>query len=319
MYTKPQRQLWQGRNDGDDPSHARLFQKVELQEIHFLQEENDSNTYCFVGFACDEGVKRNKGRPGAAKAPDEIRKYLANLPFQFGKNTRIIDTGNTVCIGGNLEEAQRVLGEHVKQVLQVSAFPLILGGGHETLYGHYLGVRSYLGVSPSLGIINIDAHFDLRESPVPTSGTMFRQILEQDPKAGYLVLGIQPFGNTKKLFATAERYKCTYVLEEDVENFEETFHIIDQFCESYDAIILTLCTDAIHSTAAPGVSAPSPFGLDPKTVRTLIRYIARKDHLISFDLSEVNPVLDIDGRTTRLAAHFLVELLYTRHLRWEKS
>lgn len=282
-----------------------------------LQEDKHRDTYTLIGFACDEGVRRNKGRPGAAKAPDEIRKYLANLPFHFDETIRLIDAGNIVCEGTNLEDAQRELGKYIKQILQMSAFPAVLGGGHETLYGHYLGVRSYLGESPSIGIINIDAHFDLREECVPTSGTMFRQILEEDTKAGYLVLGIQRFGNTKKLFATAEEYNCTYVLEEDVVNFPETFRIIDQFTERFDALILTLCTDAITSVAAPGVSAPSPFGLNPKTVRMLIRHIANKDHLKSFDISEVNPLFDIDGRTTRLAAYLLAELLHTRHLRWK--
>ena len=59
--------------------------------------------------------------------------------------------------------------------------PIIFGGGHETAYGHYLGVRKYIGEDASLGIINIDAHFDLRPyDEQPSSGTMFKQILEHD-------------------------------------------------------------------------------------------------------------------------------------------
>lgn len=326
IYTKPQEKLWQGRNDGNGPLHARFFQKVELRDSDSLAVDKERNTYCFIGFACDEGVKRNQGRPGAALAPDEIRKKIANLPYHLADRTKIIDIGNIVCEGGDLEGAQKELGKMVRQILQTSIFPIILGGGHETLYGHYLGVRSYLGESLSLGIINIDAHFDLRENPTPTSGTMFRQILEEDPKAGYLALGIQLLGNTRKLFTTADKYNCIYVLEEDVENYGETFRVIDRFAEKYDALILTLCTDVITSQSAPGVSAPSPFGLDPKTVRTLIRYIAKKEHLYSFDISEVNPLFDIDGKTVRLAAFLIAEFLQSRnngvhhhHIRKEKD
>ena len=83
--------------------------------------------------------------------------------------------------------------------------PIILGGGHETAYGHYLGVRNYIGKEAKLGIINIDAHFDLRPyNEQPSSGTMFRQILEQDENSSYLVLGIQRYGNTQALFDKAD-------------------------------------------------------------------------------------------------------------------
>src|SRR5690625_4788889 len=116
----------------------------------------------------------------------------------------------------------------------------------------------------SLGIINLDAHFDLRVDHMPSSGTMFEQILSADSHAGYLCLGIQIPANTKALFAAAEKYNCQYILEEAVMDKEYTFGVIDEFCSQYDFIILTLCTDVIASSSAPGVSAPSPFGLDPK-------------------------------------------------------
>lgn len=312
IYKKPQTEFWQGRNDGNDSLNRRFFQIIELRDIDELQDQENRNTFCLLGFECDEGVRRNKGRIGARKAPNEIRRHFGNLPVHIHENVNIFDTGNVVCEGSDLETAQHELGTCIQHLLKTSAFPVILGGGHETLYGHYLGVRSHLGDSPSIGIINIDAHFDLREDPVPTSGTMFRQILEQDKTAGYLVLGIQPFGNTKKLFATAEQYNCTYVLEEDIENFQNTFRTIDQFCQNYDAIILTLCSDVLCADAAPGVSAPSPFGLDPKTVRKLLRYIAKKPHLLSFDISEVNPLYDIDGKTAKLAAFFVAEVITNR-------
>jgi formiminoglutamase len=285
---------------------------VELQTIESIKTYKGTNTFCIMGFECDEGVRRNKGRIGAAEAPKEIRRYLASIPYHFNENVKIIDTGNTVCEGTNLEAAQKELGHYIKTILQASAFPVILGGGHETLYGHYLGVRSYLGDSVSLGIINIDAHFDMRNDSLPSSGTMFKQILEEDQNTSYLVLGIQKYGNTKRLFNTAEKYNCIYILEEDIENYPKTFQVIDHFCKKHDAIIFTLCTDAICSDAAPGVSAPSPFGLNKKVVRNLIKYISKKTNLLSFDISEVNPLLDQDGKTSRLAAYLIAELISNR-------
>ena len=38
-----------------------------------------------LGFACDEGVRRNKGRVGAAAAPLAVRKLLANTAWHLGR------------------------------------------------------------------------------------------------------------------------------------------------------------------------------------------------------------------------------------------
>ncbi|KMY55281.1 formimidoylglutamase [Bacillus sp. FJAT-27231] len=308
MYTLPDKQYWSGRIDSENDQNAfRLHQVVELKDVETLAE--NESAFGFVGFECEEGVRRNKGRLGAALAPNKIRQFLSPLPYNLER--KLLDTGNVACEGQELEKAQEELGRHLHKLYSSSCTPIILGGGHETLYGHYLGARNHIGPDASLGIINIDAHFDMRDEPLPSSGTMFKQILEQDAHAGYLCIGIQEFGNTESLFQTANRLGCTYIYEEDVaaNNFIKTFGEIDRFAANYDYLILTLCTDSIISYAAPGVSAPSPFGLDPKTVKTLLRYIAEKDNLLSFDISEVNPVYDEGDRTVRLAAYLIAEVL----------
>lgn len=207
------------------------------------------------------------------------------------------------------------LGKHIGALFDAALTPIILGGGHETLYGHYLGVRKYLGSESKLGIINIDAHFDMRDDALPSSGTMFRQIMETDTNAGYLCLGIQKFGNTQKLFDNADHYGCQYLLQNEVEtqSFQRIQEKIDGFIKNYDYIMLTLCSDSIMASDAPGVSAPSPLGLDPKTVKRLLTYIAANEKTISFDISEVNPSVDENGKTVKLAAYLVAEVMKSFH------
>ncbi|EAR0487315.1 formimidoylglutamase, partial [Salmonella enterica] len=67
--------LWQGRDDSiEAPDARRLFQTVTRSETFF--PENWQQKIALMGFACDEGVKRNAGRPGAAGGPDALRKAL---------------------------------------------------------------------------------------------------------------------------------------------------------------------------------------------------------------------------------------------------
>lgn len=298
--------IWTGRiDDAVDRTAFRYHQVVEMKDV------GEAKDACaIVGFECEEGVRRNKGRLGAAQAPDALRGELAKLPWRFPGSGRLVDVGNIACVGEELETAQQQLGDAVSRLLSNGSTPVILGGGHETLYGHYLGVRDFLGKDASLGIINIDAHFDLRPYDEQTSsGTMFRQILEQDENAGYFVAGIQRYGNTQELFDRADALGVTYVHEDEmiVGQLGELMDSLDAFMDKHDAVLLTLCTDVVNAAFAPGVSAPSPFGLEPTTVREIIRKVAAHEKTRSFDICEVNPSLDENGRTVKLGAHFVNE------------
>lgn len=307
MYSLPNEELWTGRVD-NDPTSLRYHEIIQFDEGKALSSNGDKKTFSIIGFECDEGVRRNQGQVGAKLAPEEIRKFLANLPFHH-TNDEVIDVGNVMCKHNELEKAQQTLGNQINTLLEKSTIPIIIGGGHETLYGHYLGVRQFIGKEASLGIINIDAHFDLRNDKIASSGTMFHQILSGDENAQYLCLGIQKLGNTKELFDAANKFQCEYILEDNIYDRKHTSLVIDEFAQAHDVIILTLCMDSIASSAAPGVSAPSPYGLEPKAVRDLLLYIAKKDNLLSFDLSEVNPLLDENSKTARLAAHLFAEVM----------
>lgn len=296
------RRFWSGRTD-QNPSSTRFHEEVILDDKKEIKE----NDFAILGFESDEGVQRNQGNPGAALAPNRVRQFLANLPFHLNEQS-VFDQGNITCTNGALEKAQEQLADKVVPLLEKGSIPIIIGGGHETFYGHFLGVNQFRE-DQSLGIINIDAHFDLRLDETPSSGTMFRQALEENEQINYLCLGIQRLGNTKVLFDTAATFNVEYLFEDEMDHLEDVYSIIDNFVKKHDYIILTLCMDALSSSVAPGVSAPSPFGLEAKQVRALLRYIAQKEQTISFDLSEVNPLLDEQNKTARLAALFIADFM----------
>lgn len=300
--------IWSGRVDHlTNRTSFRYHQAIEAAEIKDLQPA--SPTCAIIGFESDEGVRRNKGLLGAATAPNELRKELAKLPWKFPEVMKIVDLGNVQCSDKKLEKAQQELGDMTFNVLSKEATPIILGGGHETAYGHYSGVRKFIDEDATLGIINIDAHFDLRSFEEQTSsGTMFKQILDNDKHTDYLVLGIQRYGNTQELFDKADELGVTYIYEENM-SVGNTDATIEKFIDQHDFVMLTLCTDVLNAAFAPGVSAPSPFGLDPAIVRSIIRTAASHKKTLSFDISEVNPLLDENNRTVKLGAYLTNEAI----------
>lgn len=297
---------WTGRID-EAAKGKRIHQVVENTHINEVVHAED-RAFGIVGFESDEGVRRNKGRMGAKEAPNQIRKMMGSIPYHSSKEN-LIDVGNVTCDDGDLEIAQVKLAESVAQLIEKNHTPIILGGGHETFFGHYLGVRKALGADKKIGLVNLDAHLDMRLDEQPSSGTMFRQILETDANTNYLCIGLQELGNTEQLFATAKEHDVTYIMEEDLEPLEETYATIDKFASEHDVIIYTICSDVINQAHAPGVSAPAPFGIHPNTVRLVTEHVITQDNFISFDISEVNPSLDIEEQTSRLASYIVSEVL----------
>ncbi|MBE1555796.1 formiminoglutamase [Filibacter limicola] len=310
---KSNKDNWSGRIDHhENRSSFRYHQIVDLVNIHTTNPS--PNTCAIIGFECEEGVRRNNGRLGAAQAPNAVRSELAKLPWKSPETTRLVDIGNIQCDGNELEQAQQQLGDAVAETLTKEMTPIILGGGHETAYGHYLGVRKFIGEKASLGIINIDAHFDIRPyNEHSSSGTMFRQILEQDNNCSYFVAGIQRYGNTQELFDRADTLGVTYEYEENMHigNMDKLTLSLENFINRHDAIFLTLCTDVLNAAFAPGVSAPSPFGLEPAVVRSIIRTVTSHKKTLSFDISEVSPSLDENNRTVKLGAYLTNEAITT--------
>ncbi|MFT7381629.1 MAG: formiminoglutamase [Roseivirga sp.] len=315
------KQLWKGRND---PNSGRLNYWHELVALYDLDELKPAGhtQIALLGYACEEGVKRNQGRLGAANGPDAIRKMLAVLPNHFDKETSLLDLGNIECDDQQLETTQAFLSQSVTQLLEVGAFPILLGGGHDIAYAHYTGIRDFLNQNSSqkkIGIVNLDAHFDLRDNANGnTSGTPFFQIAQDCKEANqdfhYLCLGIQKAANTKTLFETAERLGVEWAESTDyiVQNWIKIEQQLLAFIHKVDVVYLTIDLDGFSSAYAPGVSAPSPMGFAPDVVLKTLEVLFQSKKVTSVDIAEMNPAYDQGNATARLAArlvHFITDLI----------
>lgn len=313
MYQAPDKQYWRGRVNPDSRDRLlhQIVQPLDMSNDLFIVDADQH--IAFLGFACDEGVRRNFGRVGAKQAPDVIRKVAAGLSVPAASHEKAIyDAGTVLCAGQNLEAAQRMLGEKVYALLHQGITPIVLGGGHETAFGHFLGLRSFISPEETIGIINLDAHFDVRSyEQGPHSGSPFRQIAEQDPKGfRYLPIGIRPASNVASLFAFMEEQGQDFIfLSEVYRKFPQALEQIERFCDGVDHVYLTIDMDAFPAAYAPGVSASAPDGMLPHHAMEMISKVNQSGKLLSTDIVEVNPSLDVDNRTAKLAAELIYHLL----------
>ncbi|MBA2652155.1 MAG: formimidoylglutamase [Tatlockia sp.] len=308
-YEPPNQALWQGRKDS--LPGERFFQRLSMVDLRKESLKKSQPATIILGFCSDEGIKRNEGRLGSKLGPIQLREQLAKLACHSSK--QFIDIGNIVS-DNNLELAQAEFAKLINYCHQQGYKTLAFGGGHEMAWGHFCGLTSHY---PKLGIINFDAHFDLRPSKNShsTSGTPFRQIadycLQHHLPFNYCCLGIQSIANTDSIFKRAQELNVSYLSREQInqESFAWQCAFLDNFMLEHDYLYLSLCLDVFAECFAPGVSAPQALGLTPWQALPLLKYILQTGKVVTLDVAELSPPLDEGQKTARLAASLLAELL----------
>ena len=301
---------WTGRRDVAEGERGRRWHEVVTRGGDIQPAE-----VVLLGFACDAGVRRNGGRVGAADGPAAIRSMLANMPAWEG--LRLRDAGDVLCDGDALEDAQERLSDEIARALAASGFPIALGGGHEIAFASFRGLcKSLLSASEPqrVGIVNLDAHFDLRADSVPSSGTPFLQAARWCAEKGwpfnYACYGASLFANTRSLFRRASELGVDVMLDEDMVLGREPSiaERLRRFAAKVDHLYLTIDLDTLPAAVAPGVSAPAARGTDPRLIELAIDTLAATGKLRLADLGEMNPRFDVDSRTARTAARFVARL-----------
>lgn len=318
LYRPPHPDPWQGRASHDA---SYLHENISLLDLSAPGEEHPPHREpALLGYACDTGVARNLGRPGAAEGPLALRKALAKMPWPENGPGQLWDAGDVVCQEDKLETTQALLALQVERLLERGYFPLCIGGGHDIAYGHYSGIRRHLKDGQLLGIVNFDAHFDLRRpEPVAHSGSPFYQIARDCREAGsefrYACLGLRRDANPRELWERAAAWEVLAVERDEMARASESvLERLLAFMAPLDALYLTIDLDGFAAAFAPGVSAASPMGFYPQEIMPLLEAVLGSGKLVAADLAELNPSFDRDGQTAVLAAALLHKILSFRGL-----
>ena len=358
-HTAADMSRWTGRAEPFESARARYWYQIAQPYAFDSTSQQNGQHIGLVGFACDQGVRRNQGRVGARAAPPLIRQAFAALPviaelqqrYEGQLPTLLGDAGDIHCHDNDdfaertLEQAQVKYAEKISHIIKQGGLPIGLGGGHAIAYGSFLGlwqalssktdqptndvsnVKNYFendvesnvenkaSAMPTIGVINFDAHLDIRQSDVATSGTPFRQIAEHLDEHGqpfhYCCIGVSRFSNTAALFDRAEQLGVHIISDEDCTNKEwkKIAAQITGFIDSVDIIYLTIDMDCLPSSIVPGVSAPAAYGIELSFVARAVKRIMASGKVKMADIAEINPTFDIDGRSCKVAARLLATII----------
>lgn len=283
--------------DADDPRCGTLISRGG--------EGVETARVVLVGFPSDEGVRRNGGRIGAAAGPTAIRRHLAKLtpdprwPRFAELLAQTHDLGDVI-VTGDLEADQARLAAVLAPHLAAERIAIVLGGGHETTFGHFLG---HVAAQRSVHVLNWDAHADVRplRQGRGHSGSPFRQALLHPSRLchGYVVAGLNPSSVAAAHLAWLESHGGQAWFHEAV----NPASVPQILAAAGTPLVVSMDLDAVAADLAPGVSAPALPGLDAATWLAAAEAAGCHPGVVSFDVVELNPRFDVDDRTARLAAH----------------
>lgn len=302
-----------------------------VEEIGFSSRAYKNATHVLIGCPQDEGVRRNNGRVGAAQAPDKIRECLYRFQVPEKQQFRLFDAGNintdyfdftdTELLDETsditketseydlLERAHQNLMASVRQFLKDGKKVVVLGGGNDISYAD---VRALSETYGEISAINIDAHLDMRIADEMTSGTPYMRLIEE----GFLEpphfheFGIRSESNAAYYIKTAQDMGVNvhYLQKILADGAAPAFKKILENLED-QPLFLGLDMDSIQASDAPGVSASSPIGFSGREILQIIKLVKENENLKVFEITEMNPLFDLDGRTAKLAAQFVYEFL----------
>lgn len=262
-----------------------------------------------LGMPDDEGIDLNRGRPGAAQGPHAIRSALARYGVAAPADAdafaapfpRVFDAGDVIR-GSTIHQTHDRVSDAAEALTRRGLIPVGLGGGHDLTFALVRGVARALG---PLDGVYLDAHLDVRAEV--GSGMPFRALLDAGHATALAVVGLNPLANTREHFDWFQthggRSLAADVALRDPTLFEPPAGPLA------GPMFVSLDLDVLDASAAPGVSAPNPSGLLPREVETLVRRAGRSPAVRCFDIMELSPPHDHEGRTARLAAHLLLTFL----------
>lgn len=224
------------------------------------------------------------------------------------------------------------LAAKVEQAIDEGAFPLILGGDHSIALGTLAGLSaSYTKTGKTLGVLYVDAHGDFNTDETSPSGNIHGMCLAAS--CGYGIdelvhlyrhgtkveaknvcyLGVRSLDEKEKVLM--KNSGVTVFTMTDIERLgfaQAVRRSIDFLKKNVDVVHVSFDMDVMDPMFAPGVGIPLQGGLNYREVLFLMEELSQTQLVKSFEVVEVNPVLDVRNQTALMAVEIIGRLLGDR-------
>ncbi len=265
-------------------------------------------------------------RPGARFGPRAIRgaSYLTQwslhhlgLRVEPFKHLTGIDTGDALCIPGDIERSHEAIRAKVREVIEAApaTFPVILGGDHSITYPAASVIAD--AHDRKVGIVHFDAHADAADASWGVSlshGTPMRRLIEGGHVAGrnFVQVGLRGYWPPPDVLAwmAEQGMRSHFMSEIEERGFEAVLReAVEQALDGPGFVYLSVDIDVLDPAFAPGTGTPEPGGLSARELLWAVRKLALDVPLVALDVVEVSPPYDSAGITAEVAHRVCLEVI----------
>ena len=254
--------------------------------------------------------------PGACdRAPAMLRAILGRIGRYDVENgrelgTRVADRGDVEVAGMSIEQATEPIRDAVAASAAAHALTLLVGGNNAVTRPAVLGLGGDLN---EVGLITLDAHFDMRDtSDGLSNGNPVRALIEDGlPGLNIAQVGLASFANSAAMHADALAAGNLVVTMGDVrrEGIDGAIGRALEHVAHCDALVIDCDIDVIDRAQLPGAPGARPSGMAAADFFAAVRRLASDPRVRVIDLTEWDPSLDATDLTALTAGRWVAECL----------
>ena len=250
---------------------------------------------------------------GCDQAPAKLRatlKRIGRYDLEIGRSlfTPIRDRGDVNLGILSIEQATDPIREAVAASVADHALTLLAGGNNAVTRPAVLGLGKPLD---KIGLITLDAHFDMRDLDDGLSnGNPVRALIEDGlPGKNIAQIGLASFANTEKMHrdAIAAGNLVIGMGEVRSDGIDKAVERVLQHLAHVDDLVIDCDIDVIDRAQMPGAPGARPGGMDVVDFFYAVRRLVSDHRVRVIDLTEWDPPLDPTDLSALTAARWVAE------------
>ena len=248
-------------------------------------------------------------------APGLLRQTLRRIgryDVETGRelSTRITDRGDVDIAGLSIEEATGPISEGVRYCTALYKFTLVVGGNNAVTRPAVRGLGLPL---ETIGLVTLDAHFDMRDTYEGLSnGNPVRALMDDGlPGANIAQIGLASFANSRKMHEDAKAAGALTVTASEARRLGIGL-AVERALEHLghcDVLVVDCDIDVIDRAQFPAAPGARPGGIPVHDFFLAVRRLAAEPRVRLIDLTEWDPPLDTTDLSALTAARWVAECL----------
>jgi formiminoglutamase len=235
-----------------------------------------------------------------------IGRYDVETGRELG--TAVLDRRDVDLAGLTIEQATPFIREAITLSVQAHQLTLLAGGNNAVTRPAVLG----LGVPlDRVGLITLDAHFDMRDLDQGLcNGNPVRALIEDGlPGANIAQVGLAPFANSRAMHedAIAAGNLVVTISEVRKSGIEQAIDRALEHVRDCEALVVDCDIDVIDRSQMPGAPGARPGGMAAHDFFAAVRRLASDPRARIIDLTEWDPPLDPTDLSALTAARWVAE------------